>query len=102
MGCIAIMNATLILVVIFFMLVAIKKLEEGPIKSFGRILVLLLSVGAILLSCLGVYSIAAGRCYVISRIGKLSTACGDKKMSSFTGGAMKYGMPRMSMDRQSR
>ncbi|MBN1871130.1 MAG: hypothetical protein JW800_01005 [Candidatus Omnitrophica bacterium] len=72
MGLVGVMHSVLLLTVVFFVLYFSKKLEESPLKSFGRILVVLLSAGAILIFCVSLISISTGNCRIVNMLGWFS------------------------------
>ena len=60
-GLFAVVPASLLLAVSFFILLALRKSEEKNIKTFGYVVVTLLWLSAVLVFAAGVYSLATGR-----------------------------------------
>jgi Cu/Ag efflux pump CusA len=62
MGMFAIIPATMILTVSFFVLFALRKVESNVLKAFGYVVAAMLWVSVLLISSAGVYTLATGRC----------------------------------------
>jgi len=60
------------------MMVVLIKLEEGPLKSFGRILAVLLCIIALSLFVMGMYVVTTAYCPIINMLGR----CGVIKSPS--------------------
>ena len=60
-GLFAVVPASLLLAVSFFILIALRKSEEKNIKTFGYVVATLLCLSAVLVFAAGVYSLATGR-----------------------------------------
>ena len=60
-GLFAIIPTTMLLIVSFFVLFAVRKLEEGALKTFGCVLAVLLWISASLVLSAGLYTIATGQ-----------------------------------------
>ena len=83
MGLGALIPATLLLTVSFFVLLAARKIEDNFLKSFGQLLVVLLWAGALFVSLVGVYTLVTGKCPMIRMMEKRAMMCRgmmDKKM----------------------
>jgi len=99
LGIFAIVPATVLLTISFFVLVIVRKVEEEGLKSFGRIIAMLLWVAAILVFITGLYVMATGNCPMINMMGEcgMSKMCG-KSMHEYMGppmeGKMHKGMLR--------
>ncbi len=61
-GLLAIIPTTILLTISFFVLFALRKTETQGLKAFGYVVIALLWCGALLVSSVGVYTIATGRC----------------------------------------
>ena len=72
LGVLSTIPALALLTVSFFVMVVLQKIEEGALKSFGRILVALLCILALLLFAGGLYAVSTGNCSVVKKIGKYS------------------------------
>ena len=91
MGLVGVMYTVLLLTVVFFLLYFSRKLEEGALKSFGRILVVLLSTGAVSLFVISVVSISTGNCRITNMLGWFSAGYSKCHKMSY----MKHPMPMM-------
>ncbi len=60
-GLFAIVQATLLLTVSFFVLFAIRKIEARGLKVFGYVITALLWLAALLLFSAGIYKVTTGR-----------------------------------------
>jgi hypothetical protein len=60
-GLFAVVPASLLLAVSFFILLALRKNEEKGIKTFGYVVVALLWLSAALVFTVGIYSLATGK-----------------------------------------
>ncbi|MBM3249658.1 MAG: hypothetical protein FJZ09_02290 [Candidatus Omnitrophica bacterium] len=61
MGLCAVVPATLLLTVSFFVLVVIQRIEKAGLKAFGYVVAALLWLGVALVGSLGIYTLATGR-----------------------------------------
>lgn len=75
-GVLSIIPVTVILAIGFFIMVTVTKIEEGALKSFGRILATLLCITALLFFVMGMYIVIVGQCSVINMIGRCSVSAG--------------------------
>ena len=80
LGILAIIPTTVLLTISFFVMVVLRKIEEGALKSFGRIIAALLCIAAILVYAIGLYTVAAGYCPVLGKFGK----CGVSRIHGKT------------------
>lgn len=62
MGLLAIIPTTMLLVISFFVLFALRKVEAQPLKVFGYVIAALLWVGALMIFSMGIYTLSTGRC----------------------------------------
>lgn len=62
MGLFAIIPATVLLTISFFVLLALRKIEPHGLKVFGYVITALLWCCALLVFSLGVYKLSTGRC----------------------------------------
>jgi hypothetical protein len=91
MGLIGVMHTVLLLTIVFFLLYFLRKLEEGVLKSFGRILVILLSTGALAMFIVSAVSIGTGNCRIINMLGWFSSGYSKCQKMSY----IKRPMPMM-------
>lgn len=61
MGLFAVIPTALLLTVSFFVLFAIRKIQEQGLKAFGYVIAALLWIGAALVFSVGVYTVSTGR-----------------------------------------
>jgi len=61
-GLFAIVPASLVLTVSFFVLLALRKVESNVLKAFGYVIAALLWVSALLVFSSGVYTLSTGKC----------------------------------------
>ena len=61
-GLFALIPATVLLTISFFVLVVIGKIEKVGLKAFGYVVAALLWVAALLASSAGIYTLSTGRC----------------------------------------
>jgi hypothetical protein len=61
-GLFALVPATVLLTISFFVLVVIGKIEKAGLKAFGYVVAALLWVAALLVSSAGLYTLSTGRC----------------------------------------
>lgn|SRR3990167_9401851 len=61
MGLFALIPATILLAVSFFVLFAIRRLEAAGLKAFGYVIAALLWAGALMVFSLGIYTVSTGR-----------------------------------------
>ncbi len=90
MGMFALIPATILLTVSFFVLFAIRKSETAGIKAFGYVVAGLLWAGALMVFSLGVYTISTGRHPVMPCMmaGKMSMMSPDKGCGKMQQGMM--------------
>jgi mannose/fructose/N-acetylgalactosamine-specific phosphotransferase system component IIC len=62
LGVFAFVHATVILTISFFVIFALRKVETKNLKMFGRVIVGLLWLGAILVFSVGIYITYKGKC----------------------------------------
>lgn len=62
MGLCAIIPATMLLTVSFFVLLALRKVESSAFKVFGYVVTALLWVSTIIVLTGGIYTLATGKC----------------------------------------
>ena len=62
MGIFGFIPTMVLLTISFFVMVILKKLEEGALKSFGRIIAMLLCAAALMIFTMGLYAVSAGYC----------------------------------------
>ena len=65
MGVFAIIPATVLLTVSFFVMFLKRKIEAGSLKVFGYIVVILLWISAALILGCGIYTMITGQCPMI-------------------------------------
>ena len=75
LGIITSVPTTVLLAVSFFVMVTVRKIEKGVLKSFGHILAVLLCITALLVFAIGMYVVSAGYCPIVNKIGR----CGISK-----------------------
>jgi hypothetical protein len=80
LGAFALIPATLLLTVSFFVLFAIRKAETGGLKVFGYVIAALLWVCATLAFSAGIYAIATGRHPVCAEMHKMMKGGMEKPM----------------------
>ncbi|MFA5144697.1 MAG: hypothetical protein WC723_01630 [Candidatus Omnitrophota bacterium] len=61
-GLLAIIPATVLLTISFFVLLALRKAEAAGLKAFGYVIAALLWVGVLLVLSMGSYTLSTGRC----------------------------------------
>jgi len=61
-GLFAVVPATLLLTVSFFVLMAIRKIENQGLKAFGYVVASLLWLSALVAFSAGLYTLSTGRC----------------------------------------
>jgi len=61
-GVFALVPATMLLTVSYFVLFAQRKVDGGALKAFGYVVAALLWFGSVLFASAGVYTLATGRC----------------------------------------
>lgn len=64
MGLFAIIPATGLLTISFFVLFALHRTEQRGLKTFGYVITVLLWCSALLVSSIGLYTIFTGRCMI--------------------------------------
>ena len=92
MGFFAIVPATVLLTISFFVLFTLRKIEAQGLKAFGYVIAALLWLGALMVLSLGIYTVSTGRHPMMNMM------CGIKcgQMQSMMGGQMMKGkMPMM-------
>jgi hypothetical protein len=62
LGVYALIPTTMLLVVSFFVLFSLRKVEKEALKGFGYVLAALLWVSALLVFSAGIYTVSTGRC----------------------------------------
>lgn len=60
-GLFAIIPATILLTISFFVLVVIQRIEKPGLKAFGYVVASLLWLGVLIVGCAGIYTLATGR-----------------------------------------
>ena len=70
LGILAVLPTIVLLAISFFVMVVASKIEESPLKSFGRVIAILLCITALFIFTMGMYVVAAGRCPTVRMIGK--------------------------------
>jgi len=88
MGFFAIVPATVLLTISFFVLFTLRKIEAQGLKAFGYVIAALLWLGALMVLSLGIYTVSTGRHPMMNMM------CGIKcgQMQSMMGGQMQGGM----------
>ena len=66
LGLFALIPATILLTISFFVLVVIEKIEKQGLKAFGYVVAALLWAAAFLVISTGIYTLSTGRCPVQS------------------------------------
>ena len=61
LGLLAIIPATVLLTISFFVLFALRKVEAAGLKAFGYVVAALLWLGALMVFSLGIYTVSTGR-----------------------------------------
>lgn len=61
LGLFAIIPATVLLTISFFVLFALRKVEAAGLKAFGYVVAALLWLGALMVFSLGIYTVSTGR-----------------------------------------
>lgn len=69
LGVLAIAPATVLLSISFFVLVVVSRIKEEGLKSFGRIVAMLLWVAAVIVFVAGLYTISTGSCPMVDMMG---------------------------------
>jgi hypothetical protein len=87
-GICAIFPAVMLLAVSFFVMVVLQKIQEGALKSFGRIVAAFLCISAVLVFAIGMYTLSMGACPIMKKIGK----CGAQKTGYYQHPWSKKGM----------
>jgi hypothetical protein len=82
MGLFAIIPATLLLTVSFFVLFAVRKIEIQGLKVFGYVIAALLWVSVLLVASCGVYTLSTGRHPVLSMMKEIMKCPMQPMMSS--------------------
>lgn len=62
LGLFALIPATILLTISFFVLVVIEKIEKQGLKAFGYVVAALLWAAAFLVISTGIYTLSTGRC----------------------------------------
>jgi hypothetical protein len=70
-GLFAIIPATVLLTISFFVLFALRKIEVQGLKAFGYVVAALLWIGVLLVLSLGLYTISKGRCPMVCPMAKM-------------------------------
>jgi len=68
-GLFAIIPATLLLTVSFFVLFVLRKIETQGLKAFGYVIASLLWVGTLLVFSAGIYTLSTGKCMMQKMMG---------------------------------
>ncbi|MFA4889608.1 MAG: hypothetical protein WC628_08575 [Candidatus Omnitrophota bacterium] len=87
-GLFALIPATVLLTISFFVLFSLRKLEIQGLKAFGYVLAALLWVSAILVFSSGIYTLSTGRCPMMK-------GCMMQDMTKHKMGMMGKGMMDM-------
>jgi len=91
MGLVAIVPASVILTISFFVLLALRKIENQGLKVFGYVIAALLWISALLVFSSGFYVLSSGRCPMMQMMGhKMQGMMGNQ-------GSMMPGHPKMKM-----
>jgi len=77
MGLYAVIPATVLLTVSFFVLVSIRKLEGQALRAFGYVVAALLWISVTLMLATGMYTLSTGKCLMMNKM-KHSGECGMK------------------------
>lgn len=85
LGLFALIPATVLLTISFFVLVTIQKIEKVGLKAFGYVVTSLLWVAALLVFSTGIYTLSTGRCIMQGRMhemrqGKMGLMSGSMPM----------------------
>jgi ABC-type Na+ efflux pump permease subunit len=98
-GVFALVPATMLLTVSYFVLFAQRKVDGGALKAFGYVVAALLWLGSVLFAGAGMYTLATGRCPMMAAMAQQKKSC-DKLlkgpkcgMMSMPGNMMHEGMP---------
>lgn len=75
LGLFAIIPATVLLTISFFVLFTLRKVEAAGLKAFGYVIAALLWLGALMVSSLGIYTVSTGRHPMISMMQRMK--CGQ-------------------------
>jgi len=95
MGLFAIIPATLLLVVSFFVLFTLRKIETQGLKVFGYIIAVLLWVGVALVLSLGIYTVSTGRHPMMEMMQGMMKGHMQQMMKGRMQGMMEGQMPEM-------
>ena len=74
-GVLAIIPATVLLTISFFVLFALRKVEAQGLKAFGYVVAALLWVGALMVFSLGIYTLSTGRHPILGMLNDMK--CGQ-------------------------
>ena len=88
-GFFAIIPATILLVISFFVLLALKKVESETFKAFGYVIVVLLWIDAAMLLGLGMYKIISGKSVFIPHVMTMSADKYGMMKGRMMGGMMQ-------------
>jgi len=92
-GFLAIVPATILLTISFFVLLVLRKIEAHGLKAFGYVVVSLLWLGALMVFSLGIYTVSTGRHPMMSMLRNIKCPCMQGIMCDQ--GMMKGKMPMM-------
>ncbi len=86
LGLLAIIPATVLLTISFFVLFALRKVEAAGLKAFGYVIAALLWLGALMVFSLGIYTVSTGRHPMMSIMqGMMGQQMMKEKMSMMQG-----------------
>ncbi|MFH1655720.1 MAG: hypothetical protein ABH954_03825 [Candidatus Omnitrophota bacterium] len=84
MGLFAIIPATIILTISFFVLLALRSVDSPGLKAFGKVITVLLCIAAALILLCGIYTISSGYCPMMKMM-----KCGSMKGQMMHGPMME-------------
>jgi uncharacterized membrane protein len=93
-GLFAIIPATLLLVVSYFVLLTLRKLENQGLKAFGYVIAALLWFGSLMVVSLGIYTLSTGRHPMMSMMQEMMKCKMYGPMAGHMPGMMQGGMMR--------
>lgn len=79
LGVFTIIPTTILLTVSFFVLFALRKVEQGGLKAFGQAIAVLLWIAAALVLSVGVYTVSTGKHPVMSMMQQMCPMMGGKE-----------------------
>jgi len=89
-GLFALIPATVLLTISFFVLFSLRKLEKEGLKAFGYVVAAFLWISALLVFSAGIYTLSTGRCPIMK-------GCMTQDMMKHKMGMMGKGMMDMQM-----